>query len=190
MWTDGLTAATLTIGACLGLGSLAVTGAQAIWPTGKAREAKLRLFLPVLLTILSSVIGALALLSTATLRPRTYDLFLYAFVATLGFQASFWMGRMFASHALLAAAGGAVYAGVLAISLLYAIQIVSPRRAPIDILWLIALRTSIPMVQRWPGFSWSAILCTVAASVFFEWRLAAAADEESRSVEPALAVNS
>ena len=44
--------------ACLGLGSLAVTGAQAIWREGAVRKAKLRLFLPALLLAISSIIGA------------------------------------------------------------------------------------------------------------------------------------
>jgi hypothetical protein len=107
-------------------------GAQAM-----ARKEKLRLFLPLFLLIHSSVIGALALLLTIALYPKTYDLYLYAFDAVLGFQASFWMGRMFVEYPLLAAAGKAVYTCVpLAITLLYAFQVTSPHRSPVDILYV------------------------------------------------------
>src|SRR5712691_3567127 len=77
--TRSVSTVTLAGIACLGLGSLAVTGAQAIWREGAARTAKLKLFLPALLLAISSIIGALALLLTSYLHPKTYDLFLYAF---------------------------------------------------------------------------------------------------------------
>jgi hypothetical protein len=135
--TRSVSTVTLAGIACLGLGSLAVTGAQAIWREGAARTAKLRLFLPALMLAISSIIGALALLLTSYLHPKTYDLFLYAFDATLGFQPSFAMGQFFAAWPSLAIAAGAVYAAVpLAIALLYALQITTPRRPPVDILYV------------------------------------------------------
>ena len=121
----------------LGLGSLSVTGAQAIWREGTARREKLAVFLPSIVMAVSSIIGALALLLTSYLHPKTYDLFLYAFDDSLGFQPSFLMGRVFDAYPALAFAAGLVYAAVpLAIALLYAIQITSPRRAPVDILFV------------------------------------------------------
>jgi hypothetical protein len=69
------------------------------------------------------VVLGMALRLTCILAPRTYDQYLYAFDATLGFQPSFLLARAISPYPLLKLALGAIYFGVaLAIAGLWATQ--------------------------------------------------------------------
>ncbi|MGB2607141.1 MAG: phosphatase PAP2 family protein, partial [Candidatus Sulfotelmatobacter sp.] len=87
--------------AVLGFGALLLLGLRALWSERKGRENALALLVPSLILILFILSSANALRLSSGFNPKTYDAWLYAFDGSLGFQPSFWMGKiMYQSLAL------------------------------------------------------------------------------------------
>jgi hypothetical protein len=74
---------------------------------------------------------------TIAMHPKTYDYFLYAFDASLGWQPSFWMGRAFQAHAPLRLASAITYDIILiVIACFYFAQIAGRKRFQVDVIKL------------------------------------------------------
>jgi hypothetical protein len=80
----------------LGLGAIAVLGVRSIWSEGRERTLLLCGLIPLVLSVGSEWMASSLLELTEKLHPDTLDLFLYYFDGSLGVQASFVLGRVFA----------------------------------------------------------------------------------------------
>jgi len=80
--------------ASLGTSSLALLACRRIWSTEGERNLLHYAFLPLLLFVLMGYAGSAPLAITGQLHPKTLDLFLYNFDASLGVQLSFKAGRL------------------------------------------------------------------------------------------------
>jgi hypothetical protein len=80
--------------AALGFGALLLLGLRALWSEREGRENALALLTPAVVLILFVLASAKVLRLTTSLSPQTDDAWLYAFDGSLGFQPSFWMGRI------------------------------------------------------------------------------------------------
>jgi hypothetical protein len=105
-----------------GLSSLAIMGVESVWSEGEPRKLHLLAFIPSLLFVVSEYFADNMLRWSATVHDKVYDLYLYAFDASLHVQIPFAVGRYFTQHdgfreiALLAYVGlsvpiAVVYAG-------------------------------------------------------------------------------
>jgi len=84
-----------SIGAALGCGSVSVLGLDAFWSSGeRARRARLVLRRAAIIPVFG-IIAAIAMGFVSKIPATTFDLYLYSFDDSLGFQASFWCGRLF-----------------------------------------------------------------------------------------------
>jgi hypothetical protein len=113
------------LGALLGLGSLLVMAARAVWSDHQDRIAYLTAFIPSLLLVGSEWLTPPLLAWGQSANPKTLDLYLLVFDSTLGFQPSFWMGRVF-EH--LPALRGVSIAFYLALPVLIALVYVEQLR--------------------------------------------------------------
>ncbi|HUI53156.1 MAG TPA: phosphatase PAP2 family protein [Terriglobales bacterium] len=98
--------------ALLGVGSLLVLAARAIWSENKDRTAYLSAFIPAFMLVGSEWLTPPLLHWGEANHPRTLDLFLLIFDSTLGFQPSFWMGRLFEGIPLLRSISLVFYFGL------------------------------------------------------------------------------
>jgi hypothetical protein len=80
--------------AVLGFGALLLLGLRALWSERESRENALALLVPALILVLFILASANALRLSSGLNPRTYDAWLYVCDGSLGFQPSFWMGKI------------------------------------------------------------------------------------------------
>ena len=80
--------------AVLGFGALLLLGLRALWSEREGRENAVALLVPALILILFILSSAIALRLSSGLSPKTYDAWLYVFDGSLGFQPSFWMGKI------------------------------------------------------------------------------------------------
>jgi hypothetical protein len=81
-----------------GLSSLAITGVESLWSEGESRKTHLLAFIPSLLFVVSEYFADNMLRWAATIHDKVYDLYLYAFDASLHVQIPFAVGRYFAQH--------------------------------------------------------------------------------------------
>lgn len=105
----------------LGLASLLWLGWVVLWRGRESEPAAYRALLPgAVLTFL--ILGAMYSLNMASLLyPKTYDLYAYVFDGALGFQPSFWAGRILQQNSWLFPLVKLSYEGiVLAMAALYA----------------------------------------------------------------------
>ena len=87
--------------AALGFGALLLLGLRALWSEREGRENAMALLVPALVLVFFILACANVLRLTTGLSPQTDDAWLYAFDGSLGFQPSFWMGRIMYSSLLL-----------------------------------------------------------------------------------------
>ncbi len=119
--------------AFLGLGSMVVSGVRAL--TGP-RSAK-NTFGAVAIFPYLSVLLAFSIPVGEALNPKTYDLFLYAFDCTLGFQPSFLLGRVLAVSPLVWGIGAMLYQALpVELALMYASSRANPGRYSVNVLML------------------------------------------------------
>jgi len=78
-----------------GLAALGVLGTHTVWAEGEDRKLLLYGFLPAVLFVGSEWMATTLLDITETLHPKTFDLFLYSFDASLHIQFGFLMGQLF-----------------------------------------------------------------------------------------------
>jgi PAP2 superfamily len=117
------------LGALLGLGSLLVMAARAVWSEQEDRIAYLTALIPSLLLVGSEWLTPPLLAWGQSANPKTLDLYLLVFDSTLGFQPSFWMGRLFERLPLLRTVSIACYLALpVLIALVYVEQLRQDRR--------------------------------------------------------------
>jgi len=80
--------------AALGFGALLLLGLRALWSEREGRENAKVLLVPALALVFFILACANVLRLTSGLSPQTDDAWLYAFDGSLGFQPSFWMGKI------------------------------------------------------------------------------------------------
>jgi hypothetical protein len=124
-------------GTFLGLASLIVLAVEAGRSPKMQREDYRRTFYAgVVFPLLAMVVGYSIPLNL-WLRPKTYDAFLLAFDRSLGFQPSFWLGRILLnSHRIWGWTTVIYYALPFSGGLLYASHRSKPRQ-PVAVLWLL-----------------------------------------------------
>jgi hypothetical protein len=111
--------------ALLGVGSLGLLAWRGIWSTGEEGRLLYYAFFPPLLFVLLGYASSALLEITGRLHPRTLDLFLYGFDASLGVQPSFQLGKLvLRSHWLTRIALLFYFALPLPVMLVYAQQLV------------------------------------------------------------------
>jgi hypothetical protein len=127
--------------AVLGFGAILLLGLRAMWSAREGRENALALLLPALVLILFILASANVLRLSSGLSPRTDDAWLYAFDGSLGFQPSFWMGRIMYRSLLLTRATLLTYLSLpFAMAVVCAWQIpVAARRASWHVLTVLLL---------------------------------------------------
>lgn len=87
--------------AVLGFGAFLLLGLRALWSEHEGRENAVVLLTPALILVFFIMVSGNVLRFSGTLNPKTDDAWLYAFDGSLGFQPSFFVGRiMFTSLAL------------------------------------------------------------------------------------------
>jgi hypothetical protein len=112
--------------AVLGFGALLLLGLRALWSEREGRENALALLQPALILMLFILASANVLRLSGGLSPRTDDAWLYAFDGSLGFQPSFWMGRIMYHSLLLTRATLLTY-----LSLPFAMAVVCAWQIPV-----------------------------------------------------------
>jgi membrane-associated phospholipid phosphatase len=131
---NGLFFAIFTYGAFLGFGSLAVLAVQVVRSAGEERERRRAALTAGLLSPVAFMLVGFPLRLTIMLHPKTYDHFLYQFDASLGFQPSFLIGRVFEAIPALRLACGVCYDVILlVIAYFYIGQIVGKKRFQVDV---------------------------------------------------------
>jgi hypothetical protein len=80
--------------AVLGFGALLLLGLRALWSEREGRENAVALLVPALVLVLFIFVSGNVLRFSGGLNPETYDAWLYAFDGSLGFQPSFFLGRL------------------------------------------------------------------------------------------------
>lgn len=117
-----------------GMSSLLVLGIRTTWAKADDRKLLLYAFLPALLFVVSEYYAGNMLYWTTLKHPKTLDLYLYAFDASLHVQLSFLVGKVYNSSLFLAILGFAFYIGLPAvISFVYAEQLVRRREKALPV---------------------------------------------------------
>lgn len=112
------------VGAYAGLGSLLILSVVAVWASEETRPGYLAAVVPAIILVGSEWLTPPLLQWTQAHYPKTLDLYLLVFDSTLGFQPSFWMGRLFANVTVLRYLSVFFYLGLpLLIALVYVEQL-------------------------------------------------------------------
>src|SRR3984957_296038 len=107
-----------------GISSLAIMGVESVWTGGESRKTHLLAFVPSLLFVTSEYLADNMLRWAATVHDKVYDLYLYAFDASLHVQIPFAVGRYFAQHSALRQVSLLAYIGLsVPIAVVYAGQV-------------------------------------------------------------------
>ncbi len=125
----------LGFGPFLGLSSLSVLAVRAVWLRGVARTARLQALFGCGVLSWAAICLGYALRFSSLVRPRKYDLFLYAVDGTLGFQPSFLLGRLLATSRLLWDVASVIYYALpLEMAVVYAAHLTGRQRWPLEVL--------------------------------------------------------
>lgn len=127
--------------ALLGFGAAMVLGLRAIWSEREDRKNALALLAPALILCLFIFVAARVLSITSGVNPQTDDAWLYAFDGSLGFQPSFFLGRILYDSLFLTRVSMLTYLSLpFAMAVVCAWQIpVGARRIPWHILIVLLL---------------------------------------------------
>src|ERR1700733_14532691 len=107
-----------------GISSLAIMGIESVWTEGEDRKTNLLAFAPSLLFVTSEYFADNMLRWAATVHDKVYDLYLYAFDASLHVQIPFAVGRYFAQHGIVRQISLLAYIGLsVPIAVVYAGQL-------------------------------------------------------------------
>jgi hypothetical protein len=107
-----------------GISSLAIMGIDSVWTDGEERKTNLLAFVPSLLFVTSEYFADNMLRWAATVHDKVYDLYLYAFDASLHVQIPFAVGRYFAQHGTIRQISLLAYIGLsVPIAVVYAGQL-------------------------------------------------------------------
>jgi len=120
--------------ALIGISSLALLAYRRIWSATEERERLHYAFLPLLLFVLLGYAGSAPLAITNRLHPKTLDLFLYNFDASLGVQLSFKAGQLVLRSRWLTRIALLFYLALpIPVMLVYAKQLVRHGRAAMGV---------------------------------------------------------
>jgi hypothetical protein len=142
------------IGAALGCGSLASMGVIMLWSVGKRGTRARSGFLQALILPVFGLLGGLIMPVFWNRPATTFDLQLYSFDDRLGFQASFWLGRIFAQSAWIQYTAVLVYMALpLMPSIVAAAAWRQRRNLPFDplVAFVIGGALCLPFFQICPG---------------------------------------
>lgn len=107
-----------------GLSALTVLGIHTIWSREQDRKLLLYGFVPAALFVASEWTASYLLDFTESLHPKTFDLFLFSFDASLRLPISFLVGQLLLKNLWLRTASLAIYIGLpLPLALVYASQL-------------------------------------------------------------------
>jgi len=112
--------------AVLGFGALLLLGLRALWSEREGRENALALLAPALILILFIFVSENVLRFSGSLNPQTDDAWLYAFDGSLGFQPSFFMGKIMYTSIVLTRSALLTY-----LSLPFAMAVVCAWQIPV-----------------------------------------------------------
>jgi hypothetical protein len=119
----------------VGMAALAVLGTHTIWAQGDERKLLLYGFLPSVLFVASEYMASTLLDLTEKLHPKTFDLFLYSFDASLRVQFSFLMGQLFWTWLWVRFVCLVIYIALpLPLALVYAAQLRQKREAAFEVM--------------------------------------------------------
>jgi len=133
--------------AVLGFSALLLLGLRALWSEREGRENALALMVPAVVLIVFMLACANMLRLTSGLSPETDDAWLYAFDGTLGFQPSFWVGRIMYNSIVLTRITLLTY-----LSLPFAMAVVCACRIPVAarrVSWHMLTVLSLAGVAGW-----------------------------------------
>jgi hypothetical protein len=110
--------------ALFGLGAFVMLGLRWLWSEGLERFRTYAVLAPAAALVLFVLSAQRALSLANLLYPKTYDLYLYLFDGSFGFQPSFVMGRAMAASAILRVAAALAYISLpFVMALVYALRL-------------------------------------------------------------------
>jgi PAP2 superfamily len=133
--------------AVLGFGALLLLGLRALWSEREGRENARALLAPALVLVVFIFVCARVLRITSGLNPQTDDAWLYAFDGSLGFQPSFWVGRLMYDSLVLTRSALLTY-----LSLPFAMAVVCAWQIPVAAkrtLWHVLIVILLAGVGGW-----------------------------------------
>ena len=131
----------------LGLSAFLLLGIRAAWARGDERRTLLYAFVPALIFAGSDWFASEFLAVTERLHPQVWDFYLYSFDASLIWQASPAMGKLFAEHNWFRIACMIVYVGLaLPIALVYGLNLRKHGRAALPVMYAFLLTGPLGIV--------------------------------------------
>lgn len=127
----------ITYAGLLGLGSMAVLAVQAQRTKGEERNTRRSALAASLISPIAMILVGFPLRLSAVMHPLTYDNLLYAFDQSMGFQASYLVGRAFAACVPLRTLCAIVYDTLpLAVTLFYPALMIQHKRFRVNVVLL------------------------------------------------------
>jgi PAP2 superfamily len=133
--------------AVLGFGALLLLGLRTLWSEREGRENAVALLVPSLVLVFFMLACANVLRWTSGLSPETDDAWLYAFDGSLGFQPSFFMGKLMYGSLVLIRSTLLTY-----LSLPFAMAVVCAWKTPVAarrVSWHMLIVLSLAGVAGW-----------------------------------------
>ncbi len=131
----------------IGLSAFLLLGLRAIWSQGEERRTLLYAFIPAVMFAASDWFASELLALTEKLHPQVYDYYLYSFDASLIWQASPEMGKIFATHTWFRISSTIVYVGLaLPIALVYGLNLRRHGSAALQVMYAFLLTGPIGVV--------------------------------------------
>jgi len=165
----------------LGLGSLLVLGLRAVWSEGEKQKLLALAFAPSFLFSAFMVFAGVVLERGQTWHPKTLDLYLFSFDASLRLQLAFLMGQAYAMWPWFKVIGLAIYIALpIPIAMVYAGQLLRGKEkafpavtaflitGPIGILFYNLFPALGPVHIFQQGFPWHPLTTAEASRLFLE----------------------
>ncbi len=165
----------------LGLGSLLVLGLRAVWSEGEKQKLLALAFAPSFLFAAFMVFAGVVLDRTQIWHPKTLDLYLFSFDASLHLQLAFLLGQAYAMWPWFKVIGLTIYIALpIPIAMVYAGQLLRGKEkafpgmtaflitGPIGILFYNLFPALGPVHIFQQGFPWHPLTTTEASHLFLE----------------------
>jgi len=131
----------------IGLAAFLLLGLRAIWSRGDEQRTLLYAFIPAVVFAASDWFASELLAITEKLHPQVYDYYLYSFDASLIWQASPEVGKLFATHLWFRISSTIVYVGLaLPIALVYGLNLRKHGRAALQVMYAFLLTGPIGVI--------------------------------------------
>jgi len=165
----------------LGLGSLLVLGLRAVWSEGETQKLLALAFAPSFLFAAFMVFAGVVLDRTQIWHPKTLDLYLFSFDASLHLQLAFLLGQAYAMWPWFKVIGLTIYIALpIPIAMVYAGQLLRGKEkafpgmtaflitGPIGILFYNLFPALGPVHIFQQGFPWHPLTTAEASHLFLE----------------------